>query len=145
MRPLAPSSHHGRGRGIPPHDLENILHLAGFPNTLAGLVAFQTHVVPPYSYFDHERNKIEVIRAATLNVGSPIGKGEMIVSSTYVYYKQRSGLVHLFTMIDEGIQHALYTEPKEALQTGTRQPATLPESDSEGSDKPQPKSEGPRR
>ena len=133
------------GRGMSHQDLQQVLQLADFPNTLAGLVAFQTHVVPPYSYFDHERNKKETVRAATMNVGSPIGKGELVVSSTYAYHKQRSGLVHLFTVSDGGIQHVLYTEPKEAQQGGTGQPATRTESKSEGGDKPQPESEGRSR
>ena len=104
------------GRSMSSKDLKDILDLAGFPNTLHGLVAFQTHVVPPYSYFNQERNKMEIIRAATMNVGSPIWNGEMVVSSTYVYHEPRSGFVQLFTMTDEGIHHAVYSESKEAEQ-----------------------------
>lgn len=101
--------------GISSEELEHRLKLAGFPYTLDGLVDFQTHLVPPFSYFDQGRNKKEVVRAAVMNIGSPIfGKGVIVSSEKYVYHQQPSGLINLFLRTKDGIRHTVLTKPLEA-------------------------------
>lgn len=45
-------------------NLNTALDLSGFPRTIVGLIDFWNHQAPPYSFFDHDKNKKETIIAS---------------------------------------------------------------------------------
>ena len=95
--------------------------------------------MPPFSAFDHERNKLWVTRASTRKLIGPF---------TVQYYKGDGELVILadrmaVIMSDskDGIVTKIYSPTKKRIeQGGADQPATAPLLKSEGKDKPQPES-----
>ncbi len=93
--------------------LSDVMKKIGYANSVEGLIDLYGHQIPPYSFFDSERNKREAIIAVTLAVIAPITvDGCIYHKDGFAYLRLNNQAVECFEDTSDGVKYTLYFKKK---------------------------------
>jgi len=103
------------GDRSPDDGLLGFCRLLGFEQTVAGLVDFCTHEIPPFSFSDKEQNIREAGRAGALSQVPSISVDKKIYYKEGVaYLRVRDDIINYYEDTEDGIKSIFYGKVKKA-------------------------------
>jgi hypothetical protein len=98
---------------LPDSIFSKISSATGVDESVEGVVAFHTHEIPQFSFFDHRRNAKEGVKAIAMAGALPISVDDRIYFGDGVCFIKLTGnLVEVFEDTEEGLKRTCYSIAK---------------------------------